>query len=134
MDPTFLSATALADLVRSRTIGALELLDHYIARVETHDTRINAVVVRDFDRARTKARALDNRTEKSAPLFGVPMTAKESFDIEGLPSTRGHPELKDKPARVSTIAVRRLEDAGAVVFGKTNVPVDLAEWQSYKPV
>ncbi len=134
MDPTFLSAAALADLVRTGKIGALELLDHYIARVETHDTRINAVVVRDFARARAKARALDNRTEKSAPLFGVPMTAKESFDIEGLPSTRGHPELKDKPARVSTIAVRRLEVAGAVVFGKTNVPVDLADWQSYNPV
>jgi amidase len=134
MDPTFLSAIQLADLVRTRKIGAVELLDHYIARVEQHDSRINAVVVRDFDRARAKAKALDGQADKSAPLFGVPTTTKESFDIEGLPTTRGHPELKDKPVRKSTIAVRRLEAAGAVVFGKTNVPVDLADWQSYNPV
>ena len=134
MDPTFLSATQLAKLVSDRKIGAVELLDHFIARVEKHDPRINAVVVRDFDRARAKAHALDSRADKSAPLFGVPMTAKESFDIEGLPTTRGHVALKDAPVRKSTIAVRRLEAAGAVVFGKTNVPVDLADWQSYNPV
>ena len=134
MDPTFLSATQLADLVRTRKVGALELLDHYIGRVEKLDPRINAVVVRDFERARTKARALDGQADKSAALFGVPMTAKESFDIEGLPSTRGHVEAKDAMARKSSIAVRRLEAAGAVVFGKTNVPVDLADWQSYNPV
>jgi amidase len=134
MDPTFLSATQLADLVRTRKIGALELLDHYIARTEQHDPRINAIVVRDFDRARAKARTLDGQSDKSAPLVGVPTTTKESFDIEGLPTTRGHSELKEKPVRKSTIAVRRLEAAGAVVFGKTNVPVDLADWQSYNPV
>jgi amidase len=134
MDPTFLSATQLAALVRSRQIGALELLDHYIGRAETLDPRINAVVVRDFDRARARARLLDSQADKSAPLFGVPMTTKESFDIEGLASTRGHVEAKDKPARKSSIAVRRLEAAGAVVFGKTNVPVDLSDWQSYNPV
>jgi amidase len=134
MDPTFLSATQLAGLVRSRKIGALELLDHFIARTEQHDPRINAVVVRDFDRARTTARALDTQADKSAPLFGVPMTAKESFDVAGLPSTRGHQEAKDKPVQKSSIPVRRLEEAGAVLFGKTNVPVDLADWQSYNPV
>ena len=134
MDPTFLSATQLADLVRTREIGALELLDHFITRTENHDARINAVVVRDFDRARTHARQLDSQSDKSAPFFGVPMTAKESFDIEGLPSTRGHVAAKDTPVRKSSIAIRRLQAAGAVVFGKTNVPVDLADWQSYNPL
>jgi amidase len=134
MDPTFLPAARLADLVRTREIGALELLDHYIARVEQHDGRINAVVVRDFDRARVRARLLDGQSDKSTPLFGVPMTLKESFDVQGLPTTRGHTEAKDRPVAMSSIAVRRLEAAGAVVFGKTNVPVDLADWQSYNPV
>ncbi|HYZ21715.1 MAG TPA: amidase [Rhodopila sp.] len=134
MDPTFLSATRLADLVRTKQIGALELLDHFIGRVEAHDNRINAVVVRDFGRARQRARALDSQSDKSAPFFGVPITVKESFDVAGLPTTRGHPGAKDKPVRKTTITVRRLEDAGAVVFGKTNVPVDLADWQSYNPV
>ncbi len=134
MDPTFLPATQLAALVRGGKIGALELLDHYIARTERLDTRINAVVVRDFDRARTRARALDSQPDKSAPLFGVPTTVKESFDVQGLPTTRGHPELKHQQVTISSIAIRRLEAAGAVIFGKTNVPVDLADWQSYNPV
>src|ERR1700733_9204152 len=103
MDPTFLSATQLADLVRTRKLGALELLDHYIARTERLDPRINAVVVRDFDRARGRAKSLDSQPDKSAPLFGVPTTVKESFDVQGLPTTRGHLELKDQKVSVSSI-------------------------------
>jgi amidase len=134
MDPTFLSATALANLVRSKQLGAQELLDHYIHRTERLDHRINAIVVRDFDRARARARDLDSQPDKSAPLFGVPTTVKESFDVAGLPTTQGHDDLKSRRMATSTITVRRLEEAGAVVFGKTNVPVDLADWQSYNPV
>jgi amidase len=134
MEPTFLSATQLAALVRAHKVGAVELLDHFIGRTERLDGRINAVVVRDFERARTRAKSLDQQADKSAPLFGVPTTVKESFDVAGLPTTRGHAALKDTPAKLSAISVRRLESAGAVIFGKTNVPVDLADWQSYNPV
>ena len=59
MDPTFLPAWRLAELVRGGAIGCSELLDHFIARVERLDSRTNAVVVRDFDRARDHARSLD---------------------------------------------------------------------------
>ena len=92
MDPSFLSGGALAEMTRRREIGCLELLDHYIGRIGRLDGAINAVVVKDFDRARARARALDQATDRSAPLFGVPMTVKESFDVAGLPSTRGHLE------------------------------------------
>ena len=134
MDPTFLSAVQLAGLVKSGKAGCLELLDHFIARTERLDGRINAMPVRDFDRARARARAMDNQADKTAPLFGVPMTVKESFDVAGLPSTRGHLANKAVPVTVSSLAVRRLEAAGAIIFGKTNVPVDLADWQSFNPV
>jgi amidase len=134
MDPTFLPATKLAEMTRRREIGCLELLDHYIARISRLDSPINAVVVKDFDRARDRARALDQATDKSGKLFGVPMTVKESFDVAGLPTTRGHLAAKDHRAKSSSIAIRRLEAAGVVIFGKTNVPVDLADWQSYNPV
>jgi amidase len=134
MDPSFLPAVKLAGMTRRREIGCLELLDHYIARISRLDGPINAVVVRDFDRARDRARALDQVADRSAPLFGVPMTVKESFDVAGLPTTRGHLEIRHHRAKSSSIAVRRLEAAGAVIFGKTNVPVDLADWQSYNPV
>lgn len=134
MELSFQPATRLAARVRAGEVSPRELLDHYIARVELLDPRINAVVVRDFDRARDRVRALETRGDRSAPLFGVPMTVKESFDIAGLPSTRGHVEALAHRAGTSSLAIRRLEAAGAVVFGKTNVPVDLADWQSYNPV
>src|ERR1051326_3342715 len=94
MDPTFLSATKLADLTRRREISCLELLDHYIARIERLDGPINAIVVKNYDRARDRARTLDQQADRSAPFFGVPMTVKESFDVAGLPTTRGHLEAK----------------------------------------
>ena len=99
----------VAAMVRSGETTARDLLDHYIARVERLDGPINAVVVRDFERARARAAALDAGGDRSAPLFGVPMTVKESLDVQGLPTTLGHLAMKDKTARVSSIAVRRME-------------------------
>ena len=131
----FLSATELAAMVRQKRIGCLELLDHMIARVERLDLRINAVVVRDFQRARETARALDSGGDGSKrPLSGVPMTVKESFDVAGLPTTWGYEEHKDHIAKEDALAVQRLKRAGAVLFGKTNVPVSLMDWQSFNPV
>ena len=135
-DPTFLPAWRLAELIRSGAIGCLELLDHYISRVERLDDRTNAVVVRDFDRARDRARALDRQRidGRAQTLFGVPMTVKESFNVAGLRSTWGHEEYRNNVATEDALAVQRLAAAGAVVFGKTNVPVSLADWQSYNPI
>lgn len=135
MDPTFLPAWRLAELTRAGEIGCAELIEHYIARVERLDSRINAVVVRDFERARARARALDQGGRfKDCPLFGVPMTVKESFDLVGHPTTWGYEERKSHRAGQDALAVQRIEAAGAVVFGKTNVPVALGDWQSYNPV
>ena len=136
MDPTFLPAKRLASLIRRGDIGCLELLDHYIARVERHDSRINAVVVRDFERARKRARTLDRQRNQGAmgPLFGVPMTIKESYNVAGLPTTWGLPSQKDVIAKQNALAVDRLLDAGVVLFGKTNVPLMLADWQSYNAI
>jgi len=135
MDPSFLPAWRLAEMTRAGEIGCLELLDHFIARVERLDGRINAVVVRDLERAGLRAKRLDAGGRVGAgPLFGVPMTVKESFDLDGLPSTWGYAERREHRAEVDALAVQRLEGDGAVVFGKTNVPVGLADWQSYNPV
>lgn len=133
-DPAFLSARALAGLIRKRRIGCLELLDHFIARVERLDTRLNAVVVRDFERARVRAKQLDRgKGPSTGRLHGVPMTTKESYDVAGLPTTWGVPGKNDVPTR-DALVVERLKAEGAVVFGKTNVPIMLGDWQSYNAV
>jgi amidase len=134
MDLRFLPATKLAVMTRAREIGCLELVEHHIERIERSDLRINAVVVRDFERARVRARMLDQQTDRSAPLFGVPMTIKESFNVAGLPTTWGLESQRDWIAPTNALAVDRLTQAGVVVLGKTNVPVLLADWQSYNPI
>lgn len=134
MDLGFASARRLAAMVRRRRIGCVELLDHFIERIERLDPKVNAVVVRDFERARRRARALDRRGETTGPLHGVPITVKESFDVAGLPTSWGFPEQRDHIAEANALAVDRLTAAGAVVFGKTNVPRALADWQSFNEV
>ncbi len=136
-DIAFLPAHEQALKLRRREVSALELLRHHLARVERLDPQVNAVVVRDFERALERARAADAalaRGECWGPLHGVPMTVKESFDLPGLPTTWGFPSMRDNVATKPAVAVQRLLDAGAVIFGKTNVPVALADWQSFNPV
>jgi amidase len=137
LDVPFRSATQLAADIRRKKIGALELLDLYIARIEKHDAVLNAVVVRDFERARARARAADRalaRRKPWGPLHGVPMTIKESFDVAGLPTTWGVPAYKDRIAGRNAVLVDRLLAAGVVLFGKTNVPLFLADWQSFNAI
>jgi amidase len=102
-----------------------------------HNDKLNAIVVTDIDRARRAAAAADRRLKAGKPIGpfdGVPMTAKESFDWAGTPSTWGDPRFKDNIARTDAVALKRLTDAGAVIYGKTNVPLMLADWQSYNEV
>jgi len=137
LDVPFRSARQLAADIRRKKIGCLELLDLYLTRVEKYDDALNAVVVRDFERARTRARAADRalaRRDTWGPLHGVPMTIKESYDVAGLPTTWGVPTYKNNVATRNAVAVDRLLGAGVVIFGKTNVPLFLADWQSFNAI
>ena len=133
-DLAFRSATHLAAMVRKRKIGCVELLDHFLARIERLDGQINAVVARDFDAARRRARTLDRMKDPIGKLHGVPVTVKESFDVAGLPTTWGIPARRDIAATSDALAVQRLRQAGAVLMGKTNVPLMLADWQSFNEI
>ena len=129
----FASATTMAAQIRERKIGSLELLDHMVARIERFNPQVNAVVAMDLDRARQQAKAADQR-HGELPLHGVPMTVKESFNVTGLPTTLGLPAYRDNIASRNALAVDRITAAGAIVFGKTNVPPWLADSQSTNPV
>ena len=126
-----------ARLLRARKIGARELLDLCWARVEKHNPALNAVIVSDIARARKAAAAADRRLkadEPKGPFDGVPMTIKESFDWTGTPTTWGDPRFASNVARSDAVALTRLTDQGAVIFGKTNVPLMLADWQSFNAI
>src|SRR5207249_3019978 len=84
-------------------------------------------------RARAADRAL-GRKQVWGPLHGVPMTIKESYDVVGMPTTWGVPDFKGNLPPRNALAVDRLLGAGVVLFGKTNVPIYLADWQSYNAV
>ncbi len=133
----FRSATELARLLKARKISARELLDLCLDQYARHNDTLNAVIVTDIDRARRAAAAADRRIragKSRGPFDGVPMTAKESFDWTGTPSTWGAPYLKDNIAASDAVALKRLTDAGAVIYGKTNVPLMLSDWQSFNDI
>jgi amidase len=136
-DLPFRSATSLAAEIRNKRISSLELLEVYLGRVERHNPAINAVVATAMDAARDRAKSADQalaRGEVWGPLHGLPMTIKESFDVVGMSTTWGVPDLKDnKPVR-NALAVDRFVSAGAIIFGKTNVPLYLADWQSFNAI
>jgi amidase len=134
---SLLPAHELARRLRGRDISAVELLQHHLARLTRLNPAINAVVVTQPEVALARARAADEalaRGEVWGPLHGLPMTVKESFDVPGLPTTWGLEAFRDNVATRPAVAVQRLLDAGAVVYGKTNVPVALADWQSFNPI
>lgn len=137
MDYAFNSATRLALDIREKQIGCRELLDLYLRRLDAIDPAINAIVVRDIERARSRADAADTalaRGELWGPLHGLPITVKESYNVAGLATTRGIPQLAGRLADRDMLVVERLKAAGAIVFGKSNVPIHLADWQSYNSI
>ena len=135
-DLAYSTATDLSAALAARTVSSVELADHLIARIEALDHHTNAVVVRDFDRARTAAALADQALAQGdqRPLLGIPMTVKESFNVTGLPTTWGMPACKDFHPAADAATIERIKAAGAVILGKTNVPLNLGDWQSYNDV
>src|SRR5215470_1773610 len=130
------TSTELIALLAARKVSAVELFERSVERIEARDKAINAVVVRDFERARDAAKAADTALARSElrPLLGVPITVKESYNVAGLPTTWGLPAERDFRPNDDALSVGRLKAAGAVILGKTNVPLSLADWQSYNDI
>ncbi|RKF30550.1 amidase [Paraburkholderia fungorum] len=130
------SVREMASALAAREISACELAEAAIARIESLDPKLNAVCVRDFDRARDAARAADHAlaTGERRPLLGIPLLVKESFNVAGLPTTWGFPQHKNFVPTEDALPVARVKAAGAVILGKTNVPFGLGDWQSYNDI
>lgn len=131
------STFEIASALRRGTVGCLELLERYLSRVDRFNPSLNAVVVMNVDVARERARVADDalaRGEVWGPLHGLPMTIKDSLEVMGMPTTSGAPRLKNHLPKRNATVVQRLIDAGAIVFGKTNLPLYADDVQTYNEV
>jgi amidase len=130
---TFASARAQAEALADSRVSAVDLLEHVLERINRFDNDINAVVARNDEGARAAAREADAALARGErrPLLGVPITVKESFDVAGFVTSSGNPDFANNVAQHDSLAVAALRGAGAVIVGKSNVPLALADLQSY---
>lgn len=114
----------------------MELTEAAIAAIERSDDQINAICVPDFDRALEAARQAEDARARGEdrPLLGIPVTVKESYNMVGLPTTWGMPQYRDFMPADDAVQVSRLKAAGAVILGKTNVPLGLQDIQSFNDI
>src|SRR5258708_25334175 len=130
----FSSATELLHRLRAGEVSSRELLESYLRRVERHNPGLSAIVTLDAARVRSRADAADARSAAGGTvgaLHGLPGTIKDSFETADLRTTCGAPVYRRNVPAANAEAVQRLEDAGTVVFAKTNVPIHAGDLQSY---
>jgi len=128
-----LDATGQLQALGSGRISALELLEATLQRYGEVNKPVNAVVATDLERARERARAIDDHRAKGdplGPLAGLPMTIKDTFDVEGMPASSGREDFR-RGRRPDAVAVSHVRHAGAVIWGKTNTPVMAGDFQTY---
>ncbi len=137
MNPVFESAHRLAAMIQRSEIGCEELLNLYLDRIDHYNPTLNAVIVDLRDSARAEARRMDSekaRGHSRGSLHGVPMTIKESYNVAGTATTWGNPAWKVNVTQEDAEAVKRLKGIGINLHGKTNVPLALADFQSYNAI
>ena len=130
-------ASTLAAAVRNREVSSRELLEGYVDRIERLNPAVNAVVTLDVERARDAADAADEVTARGddvGPLHGLPITIKDAIEVGGVRSTGGAVALTDHVPAADAPVVASLKAAGAIVFGKTNVPEWSGDLQTYNAI
>jgi amidase len=131
------SVSTLRDLIAQRTVSSRELLEHFVARVESVNPAVNAVVTLDVDRARDAADAADADTaagRSNGPLHGIPITVKDALALAGVRSTGGAVEMADHVPTRDADVVAAVRGAGAIPFGKTNVPRWSGDLQTFNEI
>ncbi len=126
------------DAMRAGRITSVGLLEAHFERFQSANPALNAVIRTDIERARERANALDGLRREGreiGPLHGLPMTVKDTLDVDTMPATAGAPQYaaRAKPV-VDAVTVARARAAGAVIWGKTNTPFLAGDWQSDNPV
>lgn len=119
--------------IRSGGLSPVELIDAHLRQIGTHNPRINAfTTILDVQGREAARQAADDlaRGIRSGPLHGIPLTVKDSFDVEGLPTWCGSLSRKNHRASCDATAVARLRRAGAIILAKTNCPEFLMNYET----
>ena len=133
----YMTASQLVRQLQSGAISSRELLEHYITRLEEKNPSINAVIETDYAGARKLADEADAKAKAGislGPLHGLPMTVKDTYEVPGMTCVAGAPEYRYHRPKQAAVAVQRLQQAGAIIFGKTNVPYLASDLQSFNKV
>jgi amidase len=128
-----LDASGQLQALETGRISAADLLEAAVERYEAVNPALNAVVITDLSEARRRASAIDQQRaagEHMGVLAGLPMTVKDTFDAAAMPASSGIKSLLNRTAKDAAV-VARVRAQGAVIWGKTNVPVMAGDWQSY---
>lgn len=118
------SASELAHKIRARDLTAVEVIEAHIARIEAVESALKAIITPTFERARQQAQAADvalQRGDVVGPLHGVPFTVKDCLDVAGVLATCGLPSRAENVPEQTATVVSRMEAAGAILLGKTNL-------------
>jgi amidase len=135
-DPLLLPVSEQLSLLQQKKLSAHELMQWTLARIEALNPVINAVVHLEAEAGLVAAKNADQRyKDKTArPLEGLPVTIKDALDVAGMPCTAGSPGLKGRTPEQDATAVARLRNAGAIIIGKSCVPVFCGDFQSFNPL
>lgn len=132
-DLVFLPAYQLAKMISARQVSSLEVLQAHLNHIAQHNSKINAFITLDEEGARQKAKAADEALLKGevwGALHGVPFTAKDCYETAGLRTTCGYKGfVKYIPQQDATV-VSRMQSAGAIILGKTNLSVFASDMQT----
>lgn len=132
-DILYLCAEDQLNLLNSKQISTRELLEMSAARADHLNERLNAIVFRDLDRSFVDAQLVDDHRARNEPLgrlAGLPMTMKDTLDVNGLPASAGLKNLLNRSATDARV-VQRVRVQDAIIWGKTNTPVKAGDWQTY---
>lgn len=132
-----LSATAAVALLKRREVSPLELIDAAVERIQITDPQLNALPTLCVERAREHAKRLMQKPPSDPPayyLYGLPIAVKDNTDVEGVRCTSGSRIYADRIAPASDIVVQRLEQNGALVIGKSNLPEFAAGGNTFNDV
>jgi aspartyl-tRNA(Asn)/glutamyl-tRNA(Gln) amidotransferase subunit A len=120
----FKDATRLAELIRTREVSPVEVMQAHLDRIAAVEPSVNALVtVAESAMAVAKAAEADVLAGKElGPLHGVPFTVKDSIDTAGVLTQRGSPIFKGRVPDRDATSVARMKKAGGILLAKTNLP------------